>query len=72
MFREVEKSFEREKHLSTKQSSDESQNYRNIKPKGNITKEEANNFWANKFAQEAKERRETGETVNWLDIFLTK
>ena len=55
-FREVENNIEREKHLS--QSSDSSQNYRNIKPKGNITMEEANAFWANLFAKEAKEKRE--------------
>ena len=56
-FREVETNIEREKHLSL-QSSDESQNYRKIKPKGNITMEEANAFWANKFAKDAKEKRE--------------
>lgn len=42
MFREVEKSFERERNLSTK--SDESQNYREIKAKNDLSVEEARKF----------------------------
>ena len=67
MFREVEKSFEREKNLSTK--ADESQNYRNIKPESDITVEKANAFWANLFAQEAEERRKTSSSISWMDIY---
>ena len=70
-FREVEKNIEREKNLSL-QNSDESQNYRKIKPNGNITVEQANAFWANKFAQEAKERRKTSESITLFDIFNFK
>ena len=69
-FREVEKSFEREKNLST--SSEESQNYRNIKPESDITVEKANAFWANLFAQEAEERRKTSGTISLLDVFNVK
>lgn len=42
-FREVEKSFEREKNLSL-QSSDESQNYRKIKAKNDLSVEEEKRF----------------------------
>ena len=71
-FREVETNIEREKNLSV-QNSDESQNYRKIKPKGNITVEQANAFWANKFAQEAEERRKTSsEVITLFDIFNVK
>ena len=43
-FREVENHIEREKHLSLQQSSDESQNYREIKAKNNLSVEEARRF----------------------------
>lgn len=43
MFREVEKSFEREKNLSL-QGSDESQNYRQIKANNDLSVEEAKRF----------------------------
>ena len=42
-FREVESSIEREKNLSL-QSSDESQNYREIKAKNDLSVEEAKRF----------------------------
>lgn len=70
MFREVERNFEREKHLSPK--TDESLGYRNIKPQSDITVEQANAFWANLFAQEAEERRKTGESITLFDIFNVK
>ena len=41
-FREVEMNLERERNLSTK--SDESQNYREIKPKNDLSVEEARRF----------------------------
>ena len=43
MFREVEKNLERERNLSL-QSSDESQNYRQIKAKNDLSVEEARRF----------------------------
>lgn len=43
-FREVETNFEREKNLSLQQSSDESQNYRHIKAKNDMSVEEAKRF----------------------------
>ena len=67
-FREVEKNLEREKNLSER----ETENYRKIKPKTNLTVEEANAFWANKFAQEAEERRKTSSTITLFDIFNVK
>ena len=70
MFREVERNIERERNLSTKVV--ESQNYRKIKPEGDITVEQANAFWVNKFAQEAKERRKTSATISLFDVYNVK